>query len=713
MNLLLRPLLALPANVLNGVVVSLGIILAYLLAHSLAGPLAALSASAGAVYASLADQPNATSRTWRRVLLAGVIGTSVSALVAVLREQVIALGAVVVGIGLLSGLAQAWGPRVGPLSFVGIMAFVFTYAAHPAQDAEEVLRRIAWVAAGALLYLAWATSLCALLQRRYRTLILAEVLRALSRLLRVRAEGLSSTALQLDASARLQGFVAQETQLDERMQSARDLLFAAAASERAHLQTALLMRAVEFRDGLLLSQLDLDLLGHDAAAAAAWRSLAASYRAMADQLDALRRRISLGVPLTDRTDPGAALRSLDPAALFGDDGRRSTLLIAVVDRTGHMLDDLARMQVLLRGEDAPRQFDRTDLRLFVTAETWPLSALRPHFRLGSPVMRHALRSSVALGVAYAIGVLLPWAAHPHWMVLSVAVVLRGTLDQTLARRNLRVAGTAVGCGIVLGLSFVATPWLSTAVFLAATGIAHAFALTAYFVTAAAATVMALLQAHLVNPDHGFAVAERLADTLLGAALAWAACYLLPTWERRTLPVTLKRLIGAFDELAAQAVRLPDSKGSEMAVRIARRAVYEALASLAGAAQRSRAEPRSARIPMATYAAVLAHSYALMSHLASVRVLLARRLDRLEPRQTQQVLEQAAQDIRGRLRSVTGPERDAGGGGTLAAGTSEREVPENPPAEALLPWLQRRLYLAVDSASRLSDAADDLERATRQ
>lgn len=713
MNLLLRPLLALPANVLNGAVVSLGITLAYLLSHSLGGLEAALSASAGAVYASLADQPNATSRTWRRVLLAGLIGTSVSTLVAILREQVIALGAVVVGIGFLSGLAQAWGPRVGPLSFVGIMAFVFTYAAHPAQDAAEVWGRVGWVAAGALLYLAWATSLCALLQRRYRTLILAQVLRALSRLLRVRAEGLSSTALEVDASARLRGFVAQETQLDEQMQAARDLLFAAAASERAHLQTALLMRAVEFRDGLLLSQLDLDLLGNDAAAAEAWSSLAASYCAMADQLDALRRRISLGLALGDRADPGAALRSLDPSRLFGDDGRRRRLLAAVVDRTGHMLDDLARMQVLLRGEDAPRQFDRSDLRLFVTAEAWPLSVLRPHFQLGSPVMRHALRSSVALGVAYAIGVLLPWAAHPHWMVLSVAVVLRGTLDQTLARRNLRVAGTAVGCCIVLGLSFVATPWLSTSVFLAATGIAHAFAVSAYFVTATAATVMALLQAHLVNPDHGFAVAERLADTLMGAALAWAACYLLPTWERRTLPVTLKRLIGAFDELAAQAVRLPDSKGSELAVRIARRSVYEALAGLAGAAQRSRAEPRSARIPMTAYAAVLAYSYALMSHLASVRVLLARRLDRLEPEETRPLLEQAAQDIRGRLLPMPRADPDSGVEGALDRGTAEREVPESPPAEALMPWLQRRLLLAVDSATQLSGAADDLQRATRR
>lgn len=712
MSLLLRPLLALPANVVNGVVVSLGITLAYLVAHPFGGAVGSLTAAAGAVYASLADQPNAPSRTWRRVLLAGFIGTLVSAVVAALREQALALGVVVVAIGFLSGLSLAWGPRVGPLSFVGTMAFVFTYAAHPAQGTTELLIRIAWVAFGSSVYLVWAASMCRLLQPRYRRLALASVFDALARLLRARAAVLTAPAQDVGAGVRLQGFLAQETQLDERLQTARDILFAAPDGPHARLQTALLLRAIELRDGLLLSQLDLDLLGDDDAGIQAWRTLATTYRAIADRLDALRRALRLDLPLGDGPDPGTALHTLDPAAVFGTDGRRRRLLAGVRDRTGHMLDDLRRMQVLLRKEDLPRPFSRSELRLFVSVEGWPLAALRPHFQLGSPVLRHALRSAVALGAAYAIGLGLPWAAHPHWMVLSVAVVLRGTLDQTLTRRNLRVAGTAAGCVIVLGLSFVATPWLSTAVFLVASGLAHAFALSAYFVTATAATVMALLQAHLVNPDHGFAVYERLADTLIGAALAWAACYLLPSWERRALPDLLARLIQSLDQLAAQAVRLPEQAGSEIAVRMARRAVYEALGSLAGAAQRSRAEPRTARVPTEAYASVLAHSYALMSHLASVRVLLSRRRERLDLPLTEAALSRALPGIRARLTATDASPAEAPSEGQTAALIAEREVPEHAPAETLLPWLRRRLSLAEDSAASLIAAATALEQAAR-
>ena len=70
----------------------------------------------------------------------------------------------------------------------------------------------------------------------------------------------------------------------------------------------------------------------------------------------------------------------------------------------------------------------------------------------SPVLRHALRAALALGSAYFIALALPWASHPHWLVLGVAVVLRGSLDQTLARRNARVLGTLFGCVLVVALT---------------------------------------------------------------------------------------------------------------------------------------------------------------------------------------------------------------------------------------------------------------------
>jgi hypothetical protein len=157
----------------------------------------------------------------------------------------------------------------------------------------------------------------------------------------------------------------------------------------------------------------------------------------------------------------------------------------------------------------PLPLARDELQVFISTEGWPLAALRAQLNTRSPTFRHAVRLSLALGSAYFIGLALPWASHPHWLVLSVAVVLRGNLEQTLSRRNDRVLGTMIGCLLVLVLAQFGAPWLSTLAFLAAVGIAHSFTTARYLVTAAAASVMALMQAHMAAPEGAnFGVFER-------------------------------------------------------------------------------------------------------------------------------------------------------------------------------------------------------------
>ena len=85
-----------------------------------------------------------------------------------------------------------------------------------------------------------------------------------------------------------------------------------------------------------------------------------------------------------------------------------------------------------------------------------------------------------------------------------------------------------------------------AVLTIAQAIAHSFAVRRYLITAVAATVLGLLQAHMLNTGAAplFALFERIADTLIGAALAWAFCYVLPSWERGQIPALVARVLTA-------------------------------------------------------------------------------------------------------------------------------------------------------------------------
>jgi uncharacterized membrane protein YccC len=699
-------LLRLPAHVINGVAVALGVGLIQALVTAAGGAAAALPALTGVICSSLADVPVTPNRTWRRVLLAGVIACMVSTLAHFGRPHPAVLGPMIAVVSFISAMALAWGPRAGPISFVGILAFIFTMAAPPTRHMVEILTGAGWTAAGAALYFAWSLAASALLQPRYRTLALAAALGAITQLLRSRANLLDSGPQRDGISTVLQAWIENEARLDERLQLARDLLFVKLDTSPARHQAALLLLTIDLRDTLLASELDTDLLGQDAAGKQVRGVLIASLRAYADALAEMELAVRYERPLVAGTDFRSLLDRIAAEGAFPDGDARSRLLPVLIDRGRHMRDDIAQMQALMRGGPEHLPLAQSELQLFISAEGWPLSALKRHATLRSPVLRHALRIGIALSCAYFIGKALPWASHPAWLVLSVAVVLRGNLEQTLSRRNGRVAGTVLGCLLVLGLSRLGTAWVSAATFLVAIGVAHSFVTTRYMVTAMGATVMALLQAHLANPGAGFAEFERLADTFLGALLAWGFSYVLPSWEQRALPGVVTRVKKALAQLSAEVLRWPDESVSELQLRLARREVYEALGSVAATAQRTGVEPERVRLPLMALAALLRHSHALLAHLASVRVMLTRRSDELDRRDAELALQAAAAEV---AQSLDTDQKAAVQAGEATPEQSP-ELPAQLAGEALMPWLHRRLTLAELAAQRVAGAAQTLQAA---
>lgn len=681
----------LPAHVINGITVAVGIGLVSQLFAWLFNAHSAQLAMAGALYASLADRPATVARSWRAVLAAAALGWAATLLIDALKPWPLLLGLGIVLVVFVTNMTLAWGPRAGPASFAAVLAVVFTMGM-PAR--VQPLQLAVWHVLGVLAYLAWALAMAALLQRRYRTLALASALRASASLLRSRAEmiNIETTAARGEDGA-LRHLVRDEADLAEQLQAARDLMFAAPDTPRSRRETAMLLHAVELRDLLLASRLDLELLGADAVAREVRDGLARQLRCLADALDAAAESLQGGVvPIGDGTR--AALPT--PTVPAGDP--RSRLMPVIADRIDHLADLVDRIHALLRGKEETLPLSRRELQRFVAPEGWPLAALKPHATLGSPVLRHALRSALALGSAYYIALALPWASHPQWLVLSVAVVLRGNLQQTLERRNVRVLGTVLGCVAVLLLLYLPSASLLYLVFLAAVGLAHGFSVAHYLVTASAATVMALLQPHLVDPAAGFPIVERLADTLLGAALAWAFSFVLPSWERRALPRVIVRALKALSGYAKLALAIDTD--DTVAQRLARRQAYDSLGAVATSLGRGAAEPESVRPPEHEIALMLEHAQRLMAHLSMVRLVLARRDGVIERPEAREALARADAELALVLapRGWVHVPEDEPSHRTLG------RLPPEPPAHDPLPWLLRRLQATTHEGRVVSRAA---------
>lgn len=621
----------LPAHVLNGFSVALGIALIHLAALPLEAR-AAMWVTSGAIFASLADQPVALARVWRRVAAAGLAGCAAAATVALLAGHPAWLGLGIAALALAASLTLAWGPKAGAVSFAPLLAIVFTMALPAGQPLAALL---GWHLAGAAAYLVWLLASASVLQRRYRTLSVASAINHAARLLRLRAALLRHAGDPSGDTRRLQDWVREEAALAERLQAARDLLFTAPDTPRTRIESALLLRTIDLRDMLLASLLDFDLMGRDEAGRRLRDWLAAGLDDLADRLDQQEAQLRSAAHLRSGAPPSGAAAAPEAAAGESDEAlmarlrsflppsatpARHALVPALVHRLRRLQGEVGQLVALTHGGDDTLPLSREQLRGFAAPESWSLAALRRHLTPRSPVMRHALRYSLALGCAYYVARLLPWTSHPQWLVISVAVVLRGNLAQTLARRNLRLLGTALGCLLVVGLVAVGSPHALTLSFLAAVGFAHGFVLESYLVTATAATLMSLLQVHLSAPGLPLPVWERLGDTVLGAVMAWAFSFVLPSWERRSLPSTVTQALDALRDYAALAV---GPASDAVAQRLARRRAYDALLTVGAALERTSAEPAAVRPPVAALAAFVDQAQRLMAHLSMIRLMRLR------------------------------------------------------------------------------------------
>jgi uncharacterized membrane protein YccC len=290
-------------------------------------------------------------------------------------------------------------------------------------------------------------------------------------------------------------------------------------------------------------------------------------------------------------------------------------------------------------------------------------------------------------------------------------VLRGSLAQTLERRNSRVAGTLLGCVLAVALlSAHPTPLALLLSVTLAQAVAHGFAVRRYLITAVAATVLGLVQAHLLNTGVGptFALFERIADTLIGAGLAWGFCYVLPSWERTQIPALVARTLKAqarHAKLALGLVQLHAIDSSpELEWRLARREAYDSLSALVQATQRSLSEPRAVRPPLEPLEHLQAHSYQLLAQLSAVKSMLVLRRDRLTIDEIEAPLALAAERIEAVIGSNAAPaSAPAESPPPATASTGPIPLPD-PFDNDISPWLLRRLDLATGIARQLRDDA---------
>ena len=721
-HLRLRGLLrtALSHYVLNGISVALGLVVISAGVHWWLGAFAASAAAVGVIVSGPPDIPAPRRGKFWHMLPAPLLGTPLFFAVQYWQHDPLALALLLVPATFFIFLGMALGKRGAPVAISLMFALVFSLAAGSHGAQASALHTTLYFALGALLYLPWSVLANALLNSRYRVQLLSDVLLSLAALMRLQARQFTlpvhSGSGAQSSGAHTGVMLLHHAAFADQLQGARDLILESPSTPRRQQRAAMLVQILEMRDHLLDCELDLDTLRAQPEHAAVLASQQAVLQALAAEVERLADALLWGRQPVAFADMRWRLQTLstETAPQVTPAGFNAPLLArGLADRMGHINDEALRLIALARGEVVPDlAVVRAYWQMFVSPTTWSWQPLRSLWHWDAPPLRHAVRAALAMGVGYAVAVHLPWGTHPYWVLLTIVVVLRGSLAQTLERRNLRVAGTLLGC--VLAVAVLAAQWPAWALLLAMTlaqAVAHSFALRRYLITAVAVTVLGLVQAHLLNTGSStaFALLERLVDTLIGTGIAWAFAYVLPSWERTQMAALVKRTLAAQAHHARVALGLGQlqavDNAPELAWRLARREAYDSLSALVLATQRSLSEPRAVRPPLVPLEHLQAHSYQLLAQLTAVKTLLLLRRGRLQIEQVQAPLAEAGERISAMLSAPHTATAPVTAPPCAPAFTPESEPLPDWDARDLNVWLLRRLQLATTLSSQLRSDAD--------
>jgi uncharacterized membrane protein YccC len=608
-------------HVVNGLSVALAVMAVAVAASASLGFAAGQPATLGAISASISDFP-APWRVKARAMLVGfALALASTSAIQLAGASATATVAAIGVIAFCAGMVTGFGRWALSLSAQMLIPMVFVMGLPPA-DAARALANEAIFAGGGLAYIGLALVATRLSGASDRRLMASECFRELAAYLRAIAR---FTDPAIDVTEAYGAAIRQQAALAEQLQAARALLLERprATPERVRLAATIGILLDAF-DALVAAQCDLTALRAVAAARTLMARIGVALRAAALDLQDLSLELLTnpkpGLPPGHAVATDAMRR--EAARLVAGEEAGPAERAAIEATTRRLIDAREQIRRLERalGDDAAAEaaIGAIDLSAFAPRRSYDPRLLGAELTPDSPVFRYAARLAAAMMAGAIVAVSLGGAAHGNWVLLTIAVVMRASYGWTRQRRDDRIVGTLVGC--VIAAVAVADAPVGALVIVQglALAVTHGFIRSNYRLASVGASVMALVSLHLINPAEAAPVVTRLADTLVGAAIAHLFSHVWPRWEFAEAPRLAARLIAQVAAFAAVALRrdAPDQD-----YRLARKGVIEAIAALSDSAARMGGEPRATQRGLDEMSAMLIAAHVVVAHLSAMRLAL--------------------------------------------------------------------------------------------
>ena len=637
----------------DGLRTTVAVLLPALLGWQLGHFAEGLSASTGALCVSFADQPGPASHRRTGMLAAVGLVAATALLTGLLAPHPWALGAEIVALSFGLTMLLVWGSRAGAVGTAALLNTVLVLAHPPA--AAALLPHAALLAAGGGWYAALALALNRVLPYRAAQQTLGESLHALADFLRLKAEFYDLATSLPDDYRRL---VAQQARVSEAQEAGRELLFrtqqiVSEATPQGRRLVLAFVEGVDLYEHVSASAFDYAQLRATFGPSGVLADVGAYILRLAGEVDALGAAIlaNAALPGPAPAARAAALAALQArlGALEADPewagktrplrkifvnlrdvhlriGRLRRYFAAPPPGRGAAAVSAAAASAAAPNAAAPNAaapnaagaaLGPAEHAQFVAASAVQWAAWPRNLTLQSAVFRHAVRMALACALAFVLGQTLWRGTHSYWVLLTVTVMLKPGFSLTKARNKARIGGTLAGGALGGGLlALVHAPGLRFGILVVFMVLAYTFQRARYGVSVVFLTAYLLILFSFLGLSYLGVAEERIADTLLGCAIAFAASYFLfPRWESDQLQPPLAAALRANQAYLAQlAERLAGRPVPALAYRLRRKDVYVAAANLQAAFQRMLAEPKSKQ-----HHAQQTHDFVVLNHVLSAQI----------------------------------------------------------------------------------------------
>ncbi|HEX8505676.1 MAG TPA: FUSC family membrane protein [Hymenobacter sp.] len=610
-------------NFSDGVRTTLAILLPALVLTQLGYFEMGLTVSTGAVCVSVTDTPGPPTHRRNGMLAALALVVLTTLLTGVAAASVWLLGLEIGVLAFLLTMFLVWGARAGAVGTAGLLNVVLLLA-HPPTLAQ-LLPHTLLLLLGGLWYAGLALLVYQVRPYRPAQQALGESIHALARFLELKARFYNpETALDDD----YRQLVAQQVVVNEKQEAARDFLFRTRqiVNETTSTGRRLVLTFVETVDlyeRITAGYYDYAALRSAFGASGVLPDIAALIRHIASELDHLgvavqANRAHHGRDLAaewSRLQTRISALEADPAT----DGSTRVLKKILVNLRDiiRRLDNVRRYFDEGLAVELPAVSRAADHSQFVARQEIERRAFSQNFTLKSGVFRHSVRMMVACLAAFAVGEGLWHGAHNYWILMTVTIMLKPGFSLTRQRNTERIIGTLAGGALGAAVLWL-VPWthVQFGVLVVFMVVAYSFQRTQYLVTVVFLTAYLLILFSFLGLNYIGVVEERIADTLIGCAIAFSTGYFLfPRWESEQLTDYMAAALRAnLAYLRQLANRLAGRPLPAHEYRLLRKEVYVSGANLAAAFQRMLTEPKSKqRHPTET------HEFVVLNHILSSNI----------------------------------------------------------------------------------------------